>query len=242
MRYGDGGCRVIHKCIFQGLGQCVTWRFVVLGSMRGEVKQAEQEEVMLQWLQYLVTAFWKEQEMDLKETRIDSAVVYEGSFIKVRKDHARMPDGQVHIREYITHPGAVAVLALLDNGNLLLERQFRYAPQREFVELPAGKIDPGEDILLCAQRELLEETGYVAAEWAHLATSWPCIGYADEHIEYFLARGLSHQGSQLDDGEFLEVFELSLNDAMDWVRQGKINDSKTIVGLFWLEKTLREWK
>jgi len=179
--------------------------------------------------------------MDLKETRLDSAVVYDGDFIKVRKDNARLPDGQVHSREYIAHPGAVAVLALLDNGKLVMERQFRYAPQREFIELPAGKIDHGEDILLCAQRELLEETGYVAAEWTHLTTSWACIGYSDERIEYFLARGLTHQGSQLDDGEFLEVFELSPDEAMEWIRQGKIDDSKTVLGLFWLEKTLKGW-
>ena len=179
--------------------------------------------------------------MNLKETRLDSSVVYDGAFIKVRKDRARMPDGSISAREYITHPGAVAILALLDNGKLVMERQFRYAPQREFIELPAGKIDHGEDILLCAQRELLEETGYVAREWTHLTTAWPCIGYADERIEYFLARGLTHQGSQLDDGEFLEVFELSLADAMEWIRQGKISDSKTIVGLFWLEKTLNGW-
>ena len=179
--------------------------------------------------------------MNLKETRLDSSVVYDGAFIKVRKDRAHMPDGSISAREYITHPGAVAILALLDNGKLVMERQFRYAPQREFIELPAGKIDHGEDILLCAQRELLEETGYVAREWTHLTTAWPCIGYADERIEYFLARGLTHQGSQLDDGEFLEVFELSLADAMEWIRQGKISDSKTIVGLFWLEKTLNGW-
>jgi ADP-ribose pyrophosphatase len=179
--------------------------------------------------------------MDLKETCVDSELVYEGNFIKVRKDQAALPDGQVHPREYVMHPGAVAVLALLDNGNLLLERQFRYAPRREFIEIPAGKIDSGEDILLCAQRELLEETGYVASEWQHLSTAWPCIGYADERIEYFLARGLRHEGRQLDDGEFLEVMELPLEEAVDWVRQGKINDSKTIVGLFWLEKTLAGW-
>jgi len=180
--------------------------------------------------------------MDLKETCLDSALVYEGNFIKVRKDHASMPDGQVHTREYIEHPGAVAVLALLDNGNLLMERQFRYAPRREFVEIPAGKIDSGEDILVCAQRELLEETGYVARDWTHLTTSWPCIGYSDERIEFFLARGLRHEGRKLDDGEFLEVFELSLADATEWVRTGKINDGKTIVGLYWLEKTLQGWE
>ena len=180
--------------------------------------------------------------MDLKETRIDSVVAYDGGFIRVLKDNVRLPDGSTSTREHISHPGAVAVLAILDNGKLLMERQFRYAPQREFIEVPAGKIDHGEDILLCAQRELLEETGYVAAEWIHLTTAWPSIGYADERIEYFLARELTHQGSQLDDGEFLEVFELSLAEAMEWIRQGKINDSKTIVGLFWLEKTLKGWE
>ena len=174
--------------------------------------------------------------MDLKETRLDTALMYDGAFIQVRKDNVRLPDGNVSTREYITHPGAVAVLAMLDNGNLVMERQFRYAPQREFIELPAGKIDNGENILLCAQRELLEETGYVASDWTHLTTVWPCIGYADERMEYFIARGLTYQGHNLDDGEFLEVFELSLPEAMEWIRLGKINESKTIVGLFLLEK------
>ena len=180
--------------------------------------------------------------MDLKETRIDSMAVYEGDFIKVFKDNVRLPDGSVDSREHIVHPGAVAVLAILDNGDLLMERQFRYAPQREFIELPAGKIDHGEDILLTAQRELLEETGYIASQWTHLTTAWPCIGFADERMEYFLARGLTYQGRQLDDGEFLEVFELSLSDALDWIKQGKINDSKTMIGIFWLEKMLNDWK
>ena len=179
--------------------------------------------------------------MDLKETRLNSVVVYDGHFIKVHKDSARLPDGSVSTREYISHPGAVAILALLDNGNLVMERQFRYALRREFIELPAGKIDHGEDILITAQRELLEETGYAAREWTHLTTAWPCIGYADERMEYFMARGLTHHGSKLDDGEFLEVFELSLTEALEWIRQGKISDSKTIVGLFWLEKTLNGW-
>ena len=180
--------------------------------------------------------------MDLKETQLDSELMYDGDFIRVLKDRVRLPDGAVSSREYITHPGAVAVLALLDNGNLVMERQYRYPLQREFIELPAGKIDHGEDILVCAQRELLEETGYVAKEWIHLTTAWPCIGYADERMEYFLARGLTHQGSQLDDGEFLEVFELSLPQAIEWIRLGKINESKTIVGLFWLEKYLNSWQ
>lgn len=180
--------------------------------------------------------------MDLKETRIDGRLVYDGDFLEVHKDNVSLPDGSVSHREYLKHPGAVAILAIQENGNLIFERQYRYAPQREFIELPAGKIDPGEDILNTAKRELLEETGYVAEEWQHLTTTWPCIGYADERMEYFLARGLSHEGSQLDEGEFLEVFELSLTEAMEWVRDGRINDSKTILGLFWLEKHSSDWK
>ena len=180
--------------------------------------------------------------VDLKETCLDSTVVFDGSFIQVRKDSVLLPDGAKGTREYINHPGAVAVLALLDNGNLLMERQFRYPLQREFIELPAGKIDHGEDALFTAQRELLEETGYAASEWIHLTTAWPCIGYADERMEYFLARGLTYRGRNLDDGEFLEVFELSPCEAVEWVRLGKINESKTIVGLFWLEKHLGGWR
>lgn len=180
--------------------------------------------------------------MELTETQLTTELMYEGNFIQVRKDQVQLPDGRIDFREYITHPGAVAVLAILGNGNLVMERQFRYAPKQEFVELPAGKIDEGEDILDCAKRELLEETGYIAKEWIHLATTWPCIGYADERMEYFLARGLSHEKHNRDDGEFMEVFELSLYDALEWVRLGRINESKTIVGLFWLEKYLSGWK
>lgn len=179
--------------------------------------------------------------MNLTEIQLETELVFAGNFIEVHKDHARLPDGSTGIREYIKHPGAVAILALLDNGNLIMERQFRYAPQQEFIELPAGKIDHGEDTLLTAQRELLEETGYVAREWTHLSTAWPCIGFSDEKMEYYLARGLTHRGRQLDEGEFLEVFELSPADAIEWIRLGKINDSKTIVGLFWLEKMLKGW-
>lgn len=180
--------------------------------------------------------------MDLQESCIESNAVYDGCLLHVRRDTVRLPDGGSSVREYITHPGAVAVLALLDNGNLVMERQYRYGPRREFIEIPAGKIDHGEETLITGQRELLEETGYVARDWLHLTTTWPCIGYADERIEYYLARGLSKVERNLDDGEFLEVFELSLADALEWVRLGRINDSKTLVGLFWLEKHLKDWQ
>jgi ADP-ribose pyrophosphatase len=176
--------------------------------------------------------------MELKETCIKSEAVFDGRLLHVRRDTVRLPNGKSTIREYVVHPGAVAVLALLDNGNLIMERQYRYAAGQEFIEIPAGKIDSGEGILETGKRELLEETGYVAKEWVHLTTAWPCIGYANERIEYYLARGLTLQQQTLDEGEFLEVFELSLKEAIDWIAQGKINDSKTIVGIFCLEKFL----
>ncbi len=180
--------------------------------------------------------------VDLQETCIDTSVVYDGSLLHVRRDTVRLPDGAESVREYVSHPGAVAVLALLDNGNLIMERQYRYPLHRDFFEIPAGKIDHGENILATGQRELLEETGYVASEWSHLTTTYPCIGYGNERIEYFLARGLTKQQANLDDGEHLEVFELAFKDAIEWMRQGKISDSKTIIGLFWLEKYLNDWR
>lgn len=180
--------------------------------------------------------------MELEEVCIESNAVYDGCLLHVRHDTVRLPDGNTSVREYITHPGAVAVLALTDSGNLIMERQYRYGPRREFFEIPAGKIDHGEATLITGQRELLEETGYVASEWRHLTTTYPCIGYGDEKIEYFLARGLTLQGRNLDEGEFLEVFELPLTMALDWIRGGKIDDSKTIIGIFWLDKYLNEWK
>lgn len=180
--------------------------------------------------------------MSFAEHCLENTVLYKSHFIQLHKDRVSLPDGSTSSREYIRHPGAVAVLAMLDNGNLLMERQYRYAAGREFMEIPAGKIDAGEPLLQTAQRELLEETGYVADEWTFLTTAWACIGYSDEQISYFLAKGLRHEGSKLDDGEFLEVFELSLPDALDWIRQGKINDSKSIVGLFWLNDYLQQQK
>jgi ADP-ribose pyrophosphatase len=157
----------------------------------------------------------------------------------VRRDRVALPDGAESVREYIVHPGAVVIIAQLDNGKLLFERQFRYPVGHVFLELPAGKIDPGEDILLTAQRELLEETGYTAGAWRHLGVMHPCIGYANERIEIFLARGLvSAGGQQLDEGEFLELFELSLQEAAEAVLRGEITDAKTITALYWAERML----
>jgi ADP-ribose pyrophosphatase len=179
---------------------------------------------------------------DLTETTVSSQKVFEGDLLHVYQDHARLPDGKVKIREYIAHPGAVVIIPLLDNGELVLERQFRYPLHQDFYELPAGKIDSGEDPLVCAQRELLEETGYTAKSWRYLATLHPCIGYSNEKLIYYLAQELTFEGANLDDGEYLEIFTLTPAEALEWVKEGKITDNKSVSGLFWAEKILRgEW-
>lgn len=176
--------------------------------------------------------------LDLTETPISSVNVFNGDLLHVYQDQARLPDGKIRVREYITHPGAVVIIPLLHNDELLLERQHRYPLHRDFYELPAGKIDQGEDPLRCAQRELLEETGYVAQTWRYLTTLHPCIGYSDEKLIYYLAQGLRFQGANLDDGEHLEVFSLTLATALEWIKEGKITDNKSVSGLFWAEKVL----
>ncbi len=173
----------------------------------------------------------------LVETELSSEAVFDGVLLKVRKDKVSLPNGQSSTREYIVHPGAVVVLAILDNGNLLFERQFRYPLRRVFLELPAGKIDAGESILETAKRELREETGYAANSWEHLGVMHPCIGYSDERIEIFLARELHLLGEkQLDHNEFLDVIEISPQEAREAVWSGRITDAKTITALFWLER------
>jgi ADP-ribose pyrophosphatase len=172
---------------------------------------------------------------DLEEKRIAGEVVYAGRLLKVHRDRVRLPDGAESAREYIRHPGAVAIVALLDDGRVLLERQFRYPLARVFVEIPAGKLEPGEDHLETGKRELLEETGYAAAEWRKLGVIHNAIGYSDEMIEIWLARGLEMRKQALAEGEFLEVFSLPLAEAQAMARDGRITDVKTIAGLLWME-------
>lgn len=160
--------------------------------------------------------------------------MYDGGFLKVSKDRVVLPDGSLAWREYVRHPGAVAILALTADGRLVLERQYRHAPGRVFLEIPAGKIDPHESTADTARRELLEETGLSAANWICLGTAHPCIGYADEEITYFLAQDLSQSERRLDEGEFLEVLTLPLDDVFAMALSGEICDSKSLVGLFWL--------
>lgn len=172
----------------------------------------------------------------LKETCVSTEQVYDGHFLKVHRDQVSLPDGKLTHREYIKHPGAVVILALFDDGSVLLERQFRYPLNRVFIEFPAGKIDSGEDPLACAKRELLEETGYTAGAWQFVCTIHNAIAYSDEHLEIYLAQDLKAGPAQLDDGEFLEVYRAPLAELLTGIRQGQVTDVKTIIGAFWLEK------
>lgn len=180
--------------------------------------------------------------VNLTETRIDGAIAYDGHFLKVSRDRIRLPDGAETFREYIRHPGAVVILPLFDDGRVLLERQFRYPNAQVFIEYPAGKIDPGEDPLACAQRELLEETGYTAKRWDFVCTIHNAIAYSDEHLDLYLARDLTAGQARLDEGEFLEIYTTTLPELLQQVKAGAITDVKTVIGTFWLEKFITgEW-
>ncbi len=179
---------------------------------------------------------------DFSETPLDSESVFDGVMLHVRRDTVRLPNGKEATREYIRHPGAAMIIARPDPDTIVLERQFRYPLARHFIELPAGKIDRGEEPLATAQRELREECGYTAREWRHLTTLHPCIGYADERIELYLADGLMQVGAALDEDEFLEVMTVPLTQALDWVRDGTITEAKAVTGLLWAEKIRKgEW-
>jgi ADP-ribose pyrophosphatase len=170
---------------------------------------------------------------DYTETLIEGSTVYDGGMLAVRRDRVRLPDGGESWREYVLHPGAVMVCAITDDGQVVLERQYRYPPRQHYIELPAGKLEPGEDPLATAQRELIEECGLEAQRWKRLATLHPTIGYSNEVIHLFEARGLADVGRALDEGEFLDVFRLPLVQALELVRSGEICDGKTAFGILW---------
>lgn len=174
--------------------------------------------------------------LDFTEHTLSSKTVYRGNLLHVMEDEVWLPDGKRTRREYCKHPGAVAMVPFLDARTVVLVRQFRYSVGRHFYEIPAGKIDHGEDPLATARRELREECGYQAGEWRHLTTIHPCIGYSDERIELFIARQLKDVGHSPDDGEFIEMAPTSFEEALRRVRAGEITDVKTIIGLMWADK------
>lgn len=172
----------------------------------------------------------------LAEKKISGEGVYDGIFLKMKRDIVSLPDGQHAVREYLEHPGAVAILAVLDDGRVLLERQYRYPIAQAVIEIPAGKLNTGEDPLLCAQRELQEETGYTAKHWSKIRRIHPVISYSTEFIDIYLAEGLSPGQARLDEEEFLDVFASPLEELLNWVETGKITDVKTIISTYWLER------
>ncbi len=172
----------------------------------------------------------------LRETRVDTNVVFRGALLEVRRDTVRLPGGREAGREYIVHPGAVVVVPLLDDGRLVMERQFRYPLGRVLLELPAGKIDAGEGTLATAVRELAEETGYRAREWARAGVMHTAVAYSDECIEIWFARGLSLGEQRLDDGEHLDVVCVDPADLDAMGARGEVTDAKTLVGLMWLQR------
>jgi ADP-ribose pyrophosphatase len=173
---------------------------------------------------------------DLTEHFVSGGTVYEGILLKVHHDRVRLPDGSEAGRDYIRHPGAVAIVPLFDDGRVLLERQFRYPHRRDFIEVPAGKIDPGEAHLATARRELLEETGYAAEEWTRVGVIHTAIAYTDEAIEIFVARRLTLKAQKLDQGEFLEVFSVPFGEAIEMIRDGRITDAKTVSSLLLVDR------
>ena len=189
--------------------------------------------------------------MDLTERQLASEAVYQGNFLQVRRDRIALPDNSTATREYIVHAGAAVVVPLLyDDAGVLrvvLERQFRYPLGRVLIEFPAGKLDAGEDSLVCVQRELREETGYTATEWAYAGCMHPTIAYSTEHIDIWFARGLQAGPARLDAGEFLEVFTATPQELLQWCSSGQVSDGKTLSCTLWLQNFLQgnwtlDWK
>ncbi len=172
----------------------------------------------------------------LFERRLSGEQVWRGRFLDVRRDLIVQPDGHTATREYIVHPGAVMVVPLLDDGRLVMERQFRYPLGRVLLEFPAGKIDPGESIQACAARELAEETGYQATEWARACVVHNACAYSNEGIEIWFARGLQAGPQRLDPGELIELCLVTEAELDALAARGELTDVKTLIGLQWLQK------
>jgi ADP-ribose pyrophosphatase len=179
----------------------------------------------------------------LIETKLKSQALFSGHFLHAFRDTVALPDGSQATREYVTHPGAVMIIPMLEEPGqplqLVMERQYRYPVQQVMIEFPAGKLDPNESTLQCAQRELFEETGYQAQQWARAGVLHPVISYSTEFIEVWFAKDLSLGERKLDEGEFLEVFLQTPESLQQDCLNGKVTDAKTLTGMFWLQNVLQ---
>ena len=165
------------------------------------------------------------------EQTLSSETLFEGRVIRVTLDKVRLENGRTSTREVVHHHGGAGIAALDENGNIYLVRQYRYAPDQELIEIPAGKLEPGEDPLEAARRELGEEAGLCAAQWHSLGSIIPTCGYCSEVIYLYAATGLSSVGQHLDEDEFLSLFTLSLETARSMVLSGEITDGKTVAAV-----------
>tara|TARA_Y100000748_G_scaffold276841_1_gene253477 strand:+ start:192 stop:728 length:537 start_codon:yes stop_codon:yes gene_type:complete len=176
---------------------------------------------------------------DLKEKTRTSRCVFKGSFLDVRKDEVILPDGRTGSREWVNHPGAICCIPVLENGKIGLIQQYRYSVRKHMIELPAGKLDIGEEPKDCAKRELEEEIGYKANNLRLLTVMYPAVGFANERMYLFMAKELKKTKLNLDQDEFIQFVPKKLEDAIQMIWDGHINDAKTIIGLLWAEKILR---
>jgi len=168
--------------------------------------------------------------LPLEEKTLSSETKYTGHIINVRRDDVLLSNGEEHFREVVEHPGGVVIIPVIDN-KVILVRQWRHPVKNELIEFPAGKLNRGEDPFLAAQRELTEETGYTAKKWESLGFIYTAPGFCDERLYLYKASDLEYTETNPDFGEIVESFEVEINHAMEMVKDGRILDAKTIVGL-----------
>ena len=169
--------------------------------------------------------------MELFEKKIDSKKIFDGKIVKLFVDTVELPDGQRAIREIVRHPGAVCVLPITDEGEVIMVKQFRYPFSEVLLEIPAGKLEPGEDPYEAVKRELEEESGAVAGKIEHIGELYTTVAIFDEKIQVYLASELTFINSHPDEDEFLEVTKIPLDTLVDMVMNGEITDSKTQIGV-----------
>lgn len=175
----------------------------------------------------------------LIEKKIKSELVFDGNLLKVKRDEVILPNGKTSTREWIAHPGASAVVPVFENGDVMLIQQFRYGAQQVFIEVPAGKLDPGEAPDVSAVRELEEEVGLQCKELIYLGHQYPAIGFSDEILHNFMALGLTQVPNHADFDEFVEPLRVSMDQAIEWVYNGTINDAKSIIALVMANRAVK---
>jgi len=166
------------------------------------------------------------------EKTLDSRIIYEGKIIKVRVDRVLLPNNREATREVVEHPGAVSVIPIKD-GNVIFVKQFRKPVEEELLEIPAGKLEKGEDINECVKRELQEETGYIAENIRYITSFYTSPGFSNEIMHLFVAENLKKTVANTDEDEFIEIEEIPIGSISDIIKMGKIKDSKTLIGLLY---------